>query len=119
MALKIKLAMPTGQRDWAALLLRIGLVLIAAVAITVMSVGGYFYYKYEHIVDARLQQPLFANTAKIFAEPREVRPGQKLTVRLIADELRQAGYSIVGTKGKDSPLGAYSESSSQINIYPG
>jgi penicillin-binding protein 1B len=119
MALKIKLAMPTGQRDWAALLLRIGLVLIAAVAITVMSVGGYFYYKYEHIVDARLKQPLFANTAKIYAEPREVRPGQKLTVHLIANELRDAGYSTVGGKGKDSPLGTYSERVDAINVYPG
>jgi penicillin-binding protein 1B len=111
--------MPAKPQGWAALLLRIVLILIAVCTITLMSVSSYLYFKYGHIVDARLQQPLFANTAKIFAEPREVRPGQKLTVRLIADELRQAGYSTVGTKGKDSPLGAYSESSSQINIYPG
>ena len=40
------------------------------------------YVKYQSIVDARLQQPIFANTAKIYAAPREVRPGQKLTVQL-------------------------------------
>jgi penicillin-binding protein 1B len=119
MALKIKFRMPTGRHQWAALLLRVGLVLVAAVAITVMCVGGYFYFKYKSVVDARLKQPLFANTAKIFAEPREVRPGQKLTVNLIANELREAGYSTVGTKSKDSPLGAYSERVDSINIYPG
>ena len=35
----------------------------------------------QRIVDERLKQPLFANTAKIYAAPREVRPGQKLTVQ--------------------------------------
>ena len=47
-------------------------------------------------MDERLKQPIFANTAKIYAAPREVRPGQKLTVHLIANELREAGYSADG-----------------------
>jgi len=70
----------------------------------VLTVGGYYYVKYQHIVDERLKQPLFKNTAKIFAEPREVRHGQKLTARLIAEELRQAGYSLQGS-AKDSVMG--------------
>ena len=48
------------------------------------------------IVDERLKQPLFANTAKIYAAPREVRPGQKLSAHLIANELREAGYTVDG-----------------------
>jgi penicillin-binding protein 1B len=119
MALKIKFRMPTGKPPWAPLLLRIGLITIAAVAVVVLSVGGYFYFKYQTIVDDRLKQPLFANTAKIFAEPREVRPGQKLTVRMIADELRQASYSTVGKNAKDSPMGAYREGAATIAVYPG
>jgi penicillin-binding protein 1B len=70
------------------MLLRIGLIFVAAVALTVMGVGGYFYFKYQHVVDERLKHPLFKNTAKIYAEPREVRPGQKLTERLIGEQLR-------------------------------
>ncbi len=54
---------------------------------------GFLYFKYQRIVDDRLKQPIFANTAKIYAAPREVRPGQKLTVHLIANELREAGYT--------------------------
>src|SRR5215469_16654843 len=105
MALKVKFRMPTRTEGWASLVLRGGLILIAVCAAAVLTVGGYYYVKYQHIVDERLKQPLFKNTAKIYAEPREVRPGQKLPVRLIAEELRQAGYTMRGTQ-KDSPMGS-------------
>src|SRR5579863_2363579 len=118
MALKIKFRMPTRSHSWASLVIRIGLILVAAVAALVLTVGGYFYVKYQHIVDERLKQPLFKNTAKIYAEPREVRPGQKLTVRLIAEELRQAGYNLHGTQ-KDAPMGTYQESDGGIIVFPG
>jgi penicillin-binding protein 1B len=118
MALKIKFRMPTHSHGWASLALRIGLVLVALGAAAALTVGGYFYFKYQHIVDERLKQPLFKNTAKIFAEPREVRPGQKLPVRLIAEELRQAGYSLKGSQ-KDAPMGTFSENDGGVTIYPG
>jgi penicillin-binding protein 1B len=118
MALKIKFRMPTHRAGWGSLLLRIGLIVVAAVAIFVLSVGGYLYFKYGAIVDARLQHPVFANTAKIYAEPREVRPGQKLTVSLIGEELRQAGYTPKGSP-KDSRLGTYREGAGSISVYPG
>ncbi len=120
MALKIKFRMPTagGKPEWASLALRIALILIAAGAVLVLTVGGYYYVRYQHIVDERLKQPLFQNTAKIFAEPREVRPGQKLPVPLIADELRQAGYTLAGAQ-KDSPMGTFREGEGTITVYPG
>jgi penicillin-binding protein 1B len=119
MALKIRFRMPTHRAGWGSMLLRIVLIAIAAVAIVVLSVGGYLYFKYGAMVDARLQHPVFANTAKIYAEPREVRPGQKLTVSLIGEELRQAGYSPQGGGQKDSPLGTYREGADSISVYPG
>jgi penicillin-binding protein 1B len=117
-ALKIKFRMPTHNAGWGSLVLRVVLLLIAACAITFLAVGGYFYFKYGAIVDARLQHPLFANTAKIYAEPREVRPGQKMTVRLIADELRQSGYSPQDAP-KASPLGTFRLGDSSIVVHPG
>ena len=93
MALKIRLRMPRGPHPVAKLVLRIALVTIAVCALVVIAVTGFYYFDYQGIVDARLKEPLFANTAKIYAAPREVRPGQKLSVHLIADELRQGGYS--------------------------
>src|ERR1700691_4175532 len=95
MKLRIKWSMPTGKHAWASLLLRIALVAFTVVALVVFSVGGYYYFKYRGVVDERLKQP-FANTAKIFAAPREGRAGQKLTVRLLANELREAGYTTDG-----------------------
>jgi penicillin-binding protein 1B len=99
------------------LLLRIALVAFTAIALVIITVGGYYYFKYRGVVDERLKQP-FANTAKIYAAPREVRPGQKLTVRLIANELREAGYSADGAS-QLSPLGTYSQGVQVITVRPG
>jgi len=118
MALKIRLARPTGKHPWATLLLRVALLAVAAVALVFFAVGGWYYLKYQRIVDERIKQPMFANTAKIFAAPREVRPGQKLSVRLIANELRQAGYSPDGAS-EMSPLGTYTEGAQTITVRPG
>jgi penicillin-binding protein 1B len=100
------------------LLLRIALLTVAAVALVCFSIFGYFYFKYQHVVDQRLKQPIFANTAKIFAAPREARPGQKLSIRLIANELREAGYSADGAS-QLSQLGTYSEGVGAITVRPG
>ena len=118
MALKIRIPRPAGRRDWASLLLRGGLLAFAAIAFVFLLVFGYYYVKYQHVVDDRLKQPIFASTAKIFAAPREVRPGQKLTARLIANELRAAGYSADGSS-QTSPLGTYVEGAQSITVRPG
>jgi penicillin-binding protein 1B len=98
--------------------LRGALLVVAAVALVVLIVGGWYYIKYQGIVDERLKQPIFANTAKIYAAPREVRPGQKLTVHLIANELREAGYSADGA-AQLAPLGTYSVGVQTITVRPG
>jgi penicillin-binding protein 1B len=118
MALKIRIPGLKGKHPWASLLLRIALLAIAAIALVVLSVFGWYYFKYKGIVDERLKQPIFANTAKIYAAPREVRPGQKLTVRLITNELREAGYSTDGA-AQISPLGTYSQGVQSITVHPG
>jgi penicillin-binding protein 1B len=118
MVLKIRIPRFLGKQSWPSLLLRGALLIIAAVALVVLSVSGWYYFKYQSIVDERLKQPIFASTAKIFAAPREVRPGQKLTVRLIANELREAGYSTDGA-AQTSPLGTYSQSVQTITVRPG
>src|SRR5271170_3459875 len=87
-----------------------------------MAVFGFYWFKYKGIVDQRLTQPLFENTAKIYAAPREVRPGQKLTVNSVAQELRDAGYSEEGA-GQESPMGHFStgrgDGGDSITIHPG
>jgi penicillin-binding protein 1B len=94
------------------------LMIFAIGVIAVSIVFGIFYVVYRHVVDERLKQPIFANTAKIYAAPREVRTGQKLTVRLIANELREAGYSADGA-AQISELGTYSTRGPAITVRPG
>jgi penicillin-binding protein 1B len=118
MALKIKLAKPTGKRPWTMLLLRVALVGTAVVAIATAGVFFFYYNKYEAIVDTRLKQPLFAETAQIYAAAREIRPGQKLGIQVIANELRAAGYTTPDA-AKTSPLGTYTESGQTITVRPG
>jgi penicillin-binding protein 1B len=118
MALKIRFVRPHGLNSWAALLFRVALLAFAAVVLTGFAVFAFYYFKYQGIVDERLKQPIFANTAKIYAAPREVRPGQKLTVRLISNELRNAGYSVDG-EAHASQLGTFSEGEETITVHPG
>ena len=118
MAIKFKLAMPKGKHPKLKLALGIVLAAIALVAIIGISIFGYFYIKYQSVVDERLKQPLFAKTAKIYAAPREVRPGQKLSVRVLSNELRSAGYTNDGDS-KASPLGTYAEDASSVTVHPG
>jgi penicillin-binding protein 1B len=118
MALKIRFKWPKGRNLWASLLFRVALLGFAVVVITGSCVLGFFYFKYGHIVDERLKQPIFASTAKIYAAPREVRPGQKLSVGLLANEMRNAGYSTTGAS-RPSELGTFSESEQRITVHPG
>ena len=118
MALKVKLAIPTGKHPWRTMALRIALVCIAVAGVVVLCVGGYWYIKYQGIVNARLKQPLFAETAKIYAAPSEIRPGQKLNIQLIANELREAGYTADGSS-QTSQLGTFSADAQSITVRPG
>jgi penicillin-binding protein 1B len=118
MALKIRLERPTGPHPWATLALRVAVLSVAAIALVSFVIFSFFYFKYQRIVDERLKQPIFANTAKIFAAPREVRPGQKLSIRLLANELREAGYSPDGAS-QVSPLGTFTEGALTITVRPG
>ncbi len=90
----------------------------AAGCLVFACVFGYYYIKYQRIVDQRLEKPLFENTAKIYAAPQELRPGQSFTESSIASELNDAGYSVVD-QGKTSLMGTYSLGSNSITIHPG
>ena len=78
----------------------------------------YYYVKYQKIVDKRFYGPIFANTAKIYAQPREVRVGQKADPKEIANYLRHSGYTEEGERG-ESKLGEYRVLKDAVEIKPG
>jgi penicillin-binding protein 1B len=87
-------------------------------AIAVVAVGAivfsYFYVHYQHVVDDRLNAgPIFSSVSQIYAAPREVRAGQKLTAASIAADLRQAGYN------NNPQLGTFQLNGDNIFIKPG
>jgi penicillin-binding protein 1B len=118
MALKVIIPRQMRRHNWTTLMVRVGLLGFAAIALVFLSVGGYYYFKYQRILDDRLKQPIFASTAKIYAAPRQVRPGQKLSVHLIANELSEAGYSADGAS-QTSQLGTYKQGAQTITVRPG
>ena len=61
------------------------------IAVLFMSVFGYYYVKYERLVDRRMAGGVFSNAAKIYARPRMVSVGDKVDAAGIAADLRRAG----------------------------
>jgi penicillin-binding protein 1B len=118
MALKVRFAKPAAGQHLKSRILWGLLAAAGCVALVGICVFTFFYIKYTGIVNERLKQPIFASTAQIFAAPREVRPGQKFTVQLIANELREAGYTGDGA-AQASPLGTFSLGVQQITVRPG
>jgi penicillin-binding protein 1B len=118
MALRIRFAKPAAGHHLKSRILWYLVAAFGCVALVGICVFTFFYVKYTGIVDERLKQPIFASTAQIFAAPREVRPGQKFSVQLIANELREAGYTADGAP-QPSPLGSFSQGVQQITMRPG
>jgi penicillin-binding protein 1B len=118
MALKIRIPRLAGKGSWASLLLRAGYLAFSVCALAFLVYFCFLYFKYQRVVDERLKEPIFASTAKVYAAPRQVRPGQKLTVKLIANELAAAGYSADGAS-QTSEIGTYKQGAQTITVRPG
>ncbi|PYX33926.1 MAG: penicillin-binding protein, partial [Acidobacteria bacterium] len=97
-------------------ILRAALLAFLALSMFVVGFFSYFYVKYDRIIEQRFRDPVFTNSAKIYAGPRMVRVGSAFTVREIAAELRHAGY---GEKDGESLLGSYHVRSGSIEVLPG
>jgi len=119
LALKVKLApLSASGKVFNRKVFEIAAVAFGIVFLFFFAVFSFYYAKYKHIVDERLERPLFTNTAKIYAAPRELRPGQKLTATFVAQELRSAGYTEDGANPA-SPMGTYSVNPGSITVHPG
>ncbi|HEY1799565.1 MAG TPA: PBP1A family penicillin-binding protein [Terriglobales bacterium] len=123
MAIKLRIpkkqdgAPSTGKRAWSRdPILKIGVAVFLVLAVIGVAFFSYFYVKYDHIIQARFQNPIFSNSAKIYALPRTVRLGEESSPKEIAAELRGAGYSEVDGQ---SQLGTYRLIKDGIVVSPG
>ncbi|MGH9599023.1 MAG: transglycosylase domain-containing protein, partial [Terracidiphilus sp.] len=118
MALKIRFRRPAWRHPVAMTALLAFAGVIVALVLAGFTVFGYYYFKYQPMVRARFEHPVFVDTAKIYAAPREVRPGQKLPITLIASQLREAGYTVDGVSPV-SQMGTFDEGRDTITVQPG
>jgi penicillin-binding protein 1B len=84
---------------------------------TILACGTftYFYSRYSHVIDRKLREGPFANTAKIFAAPESVAVGDSTSPPEIAAELRRSGYN----ESRGNPIGYYQVQPGSIEIFPG
>jgi penicillin-binding protein 1B len=121
-AIKLKIPKtPTSSRKDAGVIPRdpvVRTVLAIFLALALMVIGGfsYFYVKYDRVIAKRFSNPIFSNSAHIYAIPKTVRPGQTLQAKAIAADLRHAGYS---ENTDTSPMGSYHLLKDGIEITPG
>ena len=99
-------------------ILLVGVMLCSVAVLLGFMVFAFYWNKYGQVVDDRLKHPLFVQTAKIYAAPPEVRPGQKLTPEDVVGQLQQAGYTLQG-QGTTSEMGTYSVSTNSVSVHPG
>jgi penicillin-binding protein 1B len=92
------------------------LAVFVLLSLLVIGVFSYFYVKYDHVIAKRFSNPIFSNSARIYAIPKTVRPGQTLQAKAIAADLRHAGYS---ENTDTSPMGSYHLLKDGIEITPG
>ena len=120
MAIKLKIPKMTnsprkgsGRRDPVLMAILGTFVLLATIVVGAFT---YFYVKYDRVIAKRFSSPVFSNSARIYAIPKTVRPGQALDPKVVAAELRHAGYS---DKSGESPMGYYKLLPDGIEISPG
>lgn len=92
--------------------------LVAAVTIVVLFVLGgaiWTWVHYSNLVDEKLRQGPFAQTAMIFSAPEPVSRGEALTTAELGEMLRLRGY----TGNRSNRMGWYKVREDGIEIFPG
>jgi penicillin-binding protein 1B len=95
--------------------IRIALTVFVVLAVLITAWVSFFYIKYDRLIEQRFRGPVFSNSAKIYAIPRTVKIGEKISAREIAADLQRAGYSEDGS----SQLGTYRQVKGGIEVKPG
>jgi penicillin-binding protein 1B len=119
-AIKIKIPKISGGSGVRGLprdpVLRAAFVAFLLLAVSFTVIFSYLYIKYDRIIEKRFRTPVFANSAKIYALPRTISDGEKITAKEIALDLRRAGYS---DQDGESKLGSFHVVKGGIEITPG
>src|SRR5688572_22494382 len=73
-------------------LLRVFCALLIAAVVATAAAFAYLYTHYSQVVDERLAAGYLTSRAGLYAAPRRLRAGQRMTAEGLAGVLRRAGY---------------------------
>lgn len=112
----IKLKIPTSSSG--SPLLRGAVAVFIFACLGFFAVFAFFYVKYDSIINKKMSGQIFSTSAKIFARPVTVHPGDKFSNSQIATMLRRAGYLDADNKA-DAPMGTFRMIAHGIEVLPG
>ena len=117
MAIKLKIpsSSSSGSRSP---ILRAAVAVFTLLALFCFGVFAYYYVQYDRIITKKMSGQIFSTSAKIFARPVAVHPGDRFSPAQIATMLRRAGYVDADNKS-DSPMGTFRMISGGIEVLPG
>jgi len=117
MVVEVKSVSDCRRRVFKRRVVRLGIVLIViTLAIGANSLAR-SYQHYSHIIDARLASGYLTSRPGLYAAPRVLQAGQKLSREKLVAALRRAGY--VETKASEVWSGSFVVSDSTLEIKPG
>ena len=114
----IKLKIPTSSRGQRFQPIRAAVALFIFVSLILFGFFAYQYVKYDRIISEKMSGQIFSTSAKIFARPVTVHPGDKFSPSQIATTLRRAGY-VDSETTTNAAMGTFHMISSGIEIQPG
>src|ERR1700752_5375294 len=96
---------------------RLGLVVFLMAAAVAADAIAHSYRYYSEIIDARLENGYLTSRPGLYAAPRVLEAGQKLSREKLVAALRRAGY--VESKASDVWSGSFTVVDTGIDIRPG
>jgi penicillin-binding protein 1B len=87
---------------------------------TILVIGGftvftYFWVHYSRLIDAKLKEGPFAQTAMLFAAPEPVSVGDRITFEEMEQALRRRGYN----ESRTNRIGWFNVRADGVEIFPG
>ena len=117
MVVEVKSVSDSRRRAFKSRVVRLGIVLfIITLAIGADSLARSYQY-YSQIIDARLASGYLTSRPGLYAAPRVLQAGQKLSREKLVAVLRRAGY--LESKASDVWSGSFAVADSAIDIRPG
>jgi penicillin-binding protein 1B len=103
---------PWFTSTWSKIVLAVAILLVAVSSVVLINA----YYTFSRMIDRKISGEVFQNTAKIFAAPMLLFPGQALRPGDVTAYLKKVGYAEKG-KGQ-SRIGEYGYARRSLEITP-